>query len=104
LITKALGVIHENGPYAGTLFLCSKIGDEKDTPSLVRRNLLELAEKLGVSNLVMSGDVQKILDSVIKQLCSDTRALLLVKEAWGQALIYARHSAKSLKAQVSAGS
>jgi hypothetical protein len=104
LITKTLGVVQENGPYAGILFLCSKSSDDKDTSSQIRRTLLELAEKLGVRNLATSGDTRKVLDSVIKQICSDTHVLLLVKQAWEQALIYARHSAKSLKVQVSAGS
>ena len=104
LITKTLGVVQENGPYAGILFLCSKTGNEKDTPSLVRRRLLELAENLGVHNLAASGDSRRILKSVIEQICLDTNVLLLVKQSWEQALIYARHSAKALKAQVGAGS
>lgn len=106
LITKTLGVIQENGPYAAIVFLCSKINGEKDptfiVASSVRTNLLDLAETLGAGGLTKSGDFRRILDSVIKNVCSDLHLLLLVKQTWEQALIYARHSAKSLKAQVGA--
>ncbi len=101
LITQTLEVVQEDGPYAGTLFLCSKLSDKDPTPSLVRDNLLELAKTIGVRNLVLGGDVEKVLDTVIKQICSDLHTMLLVKQTWEQALIYARHSAKSLKAQLS---
>jgi hypothetical protein len=106
LITKTLGVIQENGPYAAIVFLCSNIKGEKDSTSIVassvRTNLLDLAELAGAGVLTKSGDFRKILDSVIKNVCSDLYVLLLVKQVWEQALIYARHSAKSLKAQVGA--
>lgn len=106
LITKTLGVIQENGPYAAVVFLCSKINAEKDSTSTVassvRTNLLDLAEQIGVAGLAKSGDFRKILDSVITNICSDLDMLLLVKQAWEQAMIYARHSAKGLKAQVGA--
>jgi len=106
LITKTLGVIQENGPYAAIVFLCSNANGE-ETPtskvaSSVRDNLLDLAETLGAGGLTKSGDFRKILDSVIRNVCSDLQLLLLVKQTWEQALIYARHSAKSLKAQVGA--
>jgi hypothetical protein len=106
LITKTLGVIQENGPYATIVFLCSNANGE-ETPtskvaSSVRVNLLDLAETLGARGLMKSGDFRKILDSVITNVCSDLNLLLLVKQTWEQALIYARHSAKSLKAQVGA--
>ncbi len=106
LITRTLAVIQENGPYAAIVFLCSRINGEKDSTSIVassvRSNLLDLAETLGAGGLTKSGDFRKILDSVIKNVCSDLHLLLLVKQTWEQALIYARHSAKSLKAQVGA--
>lgn len=106
LITKTLGVVQENGPYATIVFLCSNINGEKDTTSIVassvRTNLLDLAETLGAGGLAKSGDFRKILESVIKNVCSDLHILLLVKQTWEQALIYARHSAKGLKAQVGA--
>jgi hypothetical protein len=106
LITKTLGVIQENGPYATIVFLCANANGE-ETPtskvaSSVRVNLLDLAETLGARGLMRSGDFRKILDSVIRNVCSDLNLLLLVKQTWEQALIYARHSAKSLKAQVGA--
>ncbi|HWB87545.1 MAG TPA: hypothetical protein VG675_25610 [Bryobacteraceae bacterium] len=103
LITKTLTVIQENGPYAAIVFLCANTnGGEKDLASSVRANLLDFAEQLGATGLAKSGDFRKILDSVIKNVCSDLDMLLLVKQAWEQVLIYARHSAKSLKAQVGA--
>jgi hypothetical protein len=105
LITKTLGLIQENGPYATVVFLSSQIKGG-DTTSIVatsvRTGLLELAETLGAGSLTKSGDFRKILDSVIKSVCSDLNNLLLVKQTWEQALIYARYSAKSLKAQVGA--
>ena len=106
VITKALGVIQQNGPFAAIVFLCSnEKGEETPTSKValsVRSNLLDLAETLGAGNLAKSGDFRKVLDSVIKNICSNLHLLLLVKQAWEQALIYARHSAKSLKAQAGA--
>lgn len=106
LITKTLSVIQENGPYAAIVFLCSNIKGDKDSTSIVassvRTKLLDLAETLGAGGLTKSGDFRNVLDSVIKNICSDLDMLLLVKQAWEQTMIYARLSAKSLKAQIGA--
>lgn len=104
LTTKTLAVLQEHGPYAAALFLCSKIEEKGGTSELVLGNLFELAKTLGVTDLTVGRDVERTLDSVIKQICSDAKRLVLVKQAWEQALIYARYSAKSLKAQVRAQS
>lgn len=92
LITKALGVLQENGVYACALFLyASKEGRIAD---VVCSGLLQMTAQLGLSP-VPQWKWQEGLKFVSEKICSDLDRLLLVRQLWEQTLIYARYGAKA---------
>lgn len=92
LITKALGVLQENGVYACALFLyASKGGSVADT---VCNSLLQMTAPLGLSP-VADWKWQEGLKFVSEKICSDLDRMLLVRQLWEQTLIYARYGAKA---------
>lgn len=92
LITKALGVLQENGVYACALFLyASKEGRIADA---VCSGLLQMTAQLGLSP-VPQWKWQEGLTFVSEKICSDLDRLLLVRQLWEQTLIYARYGAKA---------
>ncbi len=94
LITKALGVLQENGVYACVLFLyASKEGHIADP---VCQSLLQMTTQLGLSP-VAQWKWQDGLKFVSEKICSDLDRLLLVRQLWEQTLIYARYGAKAWK-------
>jgi hypothetical protein len=94
LITKALGVLQENGIYACALFLyASKEGRIADA---VCNGLLQMTAQLGLSP-VPQWKWQEGLKFVSEKICSDLDQLLLVRQLWEQTLIYARYGAKAWK-------
>ena len=104
LVTKALGVLQENGVYACFLFLFSRTQDkEKNIAQVVREKLLALAsadlpfdgwEKLSPKN---ARDAKTVLSRVSDTICAELDPLLLTKELFEQTLIYARYGAKAQK-------
>lgn len=95
LVTKALGVLQENGVYAAILFLYSRSGpDEKIAPD-VRKPLLKLAADKIVKQSAPEDKADKALAYVSEYISSDLDTLLLVKQVWEQTLIYARYGAKA---------
>ena len=98
LVTKALGVVQESGVYAGTLFLCSRSREEeKKMAKAVRKTLLGLAGELGVAGMGNGADTRQTLRDVAERVCRDSGTMLLVKQVWEQALVYARYGAKAKK-------
>ncbi|MBU0491729.1 MAG: hypothetical protein KKA73_00830 [Chloroflexi bacterium] len=97
LVTKALGVVQENGVYAGVLFLLSrKRKEDQDIASIVVDELLKLARELPFGWAVPSGrDAATLLPFYSDTVCADLAPLLLVKELYEQTLIYARYGAKA---------
>jgi len=114
LITKALGVLQENGPYACVLFLYARSSTDAPIAKEVRYELLRMTFDLGLS--LPPGTNQQELDNlkallkkdegrdwknglryVSTGICSDLDSLLLVRQLWEQTLIYARYGAKSWK-------
>ncbi len=92
LITKALGVLQENGVYACALFLyASKGGSVADS---VCNGLLQMTAQLGLSP-VAQWQWQEGLRFVSEKICSDLDRMLLVRQLWEQTLIYARYGAKA---------
>lgn len=95
LITKALGVLQENGVYACILFLYARSMD-KNIAEQVRNSLLNMTKEFNLSppsNLDWNNGLKFVSDSI----CSDLDKLLLVKQVWEQTLIYARYGAKAWK-------
>lgn len=97
-ITKALGVMQENGVYACFLYLLAK---EKQNGKAVVQEMLDLLEKLGFGwNKPMNNgqiDVRHdiVLKHIIDNVTQDLERLLLTKETLEQMLIYARYGAKA---------
>ena len=103
LATKALGVVQENGVYAGMLFLYSRTSKEDKTPAeAIRTQLLAMLGKDEIVSLELAftGNAREALwlavsDHLIGKVTSDLDKLLLVKELYEQTLIYVRYGAKA---------
>ena len=94
--TKALGVVQEAGVYSGMLFLLTRGEKEKPAATAVRRALLELAKKIQpteTNGVAADGGLKYIAEEV----GGDLDTLLLVKQAWEQALVYCRYGAKAME-------
>jgi hypothetical protein len=100
LITKALGVLQENGVYACALFLYAARSADQETADKVRNKLLQMSEKLvlpsdNTKERKEARDWKEGLRFVSSHICSDLDKLLLVRQVWEQTLIYARYGAKA---------
>ena len=100
LITKALGVLQENGVYACALYLYAARSNDQETAEKVRNRLLQMTEKLVLppDNKMERKEVRdwkEGLKFVTGNICSDLDKLLLVRQLWEQTLIYARYGAKA---------
>jgi hypothetical protein len=93
LVTKALGVLQENGVYACALFLYARTMD-RAIAEKVRDGLLRMTSELGLSP-PPKPDWKVGLKFVTDQICSDLDRLLLVRQLWEQTLIYTRYEAKA---------
>nr|PZN02539.1 MAG: hypothetical protein DIU66_09430 [Bacillota bacterium] len=94
-ITKALGVLQEQGLYAFLLF-CESRGD-KEKPGAIRiKKLTEeiLKDKL---SLVNNGDILKEISDKDNGLASRLDDLILAIQVLEKSLIYARFHAKAMK-------
>ena len=98
LITKSLGVLQENGVYAGMLYLYSRTNaTDKPIAMKTRENLLSLTSVLGLA-APESSNPSASLKFLTENICNDLDRLLLVKQLWEQTLIYARYGAKARSA------
>jgi len=102
LITKTLGVLQEQGVYAVMLFLFSRTGDESKIAPEIRQSLYALLKELPqyqndetLKNFDKMSNHQEVLPFYSANVCDNLDALLLVKELYEQALIYARYGAKA---------
>lgn len=96
LITKALGVLQENGVYAALLYLYSRSGNDKAVAEQARNKLLDLLSKLEIGLPKLPGyDAKNALEFMTNSVCDNLDRLLLVKQVWEQTLIYARYGAKA---------
>jgi hypothetical protein len=98
LVTKALGVLQENGVYAAMLYLYSRT-EKKDkfVAEKTRERLLSLLTDLEITGLPGT-QASEALKFLTDKVCDDLDRLLLVKQLWEQALIYARYGAKARSA------
>ncbi len=101
LVTKALGVLQENGVYAALLYLYSRSSkNEQPIAQQARDKLLGVLREAGLpSPGKQEKSVQDVLQLVTDQICNDLDRLLLVKQLWEQTLIYARYGAKARDAE-----
>jgi hypothetical protein len=97
LVTKALGVLQENGVYAALLYLYSSSSkNEQPIAQQARDSLLSVLREAGLpSPGKQDKSVKDVLQFITDQICKDLDRLLLVKQLWEQTLIYARYGAKA---------
>jgi len=100
-VTKALGVLQENGVYACFLYLMAK---EKENGEVVVEEMLKLLDRLGFGwgkPTDEHGNVDTNTDVVLKHITEKVTVrldrLLLAKETLAQMLIYARYGAKAFR-------
>jgi hypothetical protein len=92
-VTKALGVLQENGIYACFLYLLAK---EKENGRVVVEEMLGLLEDLGFDDQKPNDhSADKVLSFISNQVTGSLERLLLAKETLEQMLIYARYGAKA---------
>ncbi|HID31147.1 MAG TPA: hypothetical protein EYP19_14270 [Desulfobacterales bacterium] len=93
-ITKALGVLQENGIYACFLYLLAK---EKDNGPIVVEEMLKLLGEI-FDEWKYSGDTRpnEVLSHIGDKITQNLERLLLAKETLEQMLIYARYGAKAI--------
>lgn len=110
LVTKALGVLQENGVYAYTLYLLSRSQDkEKEISAIVISESLGLLEGLGFGwdQPEQPGNafqVERVLEHISDKVVADNlEHLLLAKETLEQMLIYARYGVKARGAEEKEG-
>lgn len=96
-VTKALGVLQENGVYACFLYLLAK---EKDIGKIVVEEMLDVLQNLGW-NKPSSLTPEVVLGHISDNITRDLERLLLAKEVLEQTLIYARYGAKARDASES---
>lgn len=94
-ITKALGVLQENGLYACFLYLLAK---EDKRGKIIVDEMLKLLDNLGFGWGRPDGDSpEKVLSYIAEKVTVKLEPMLLAKETLEQMLIYARYGAKARK-------
>ncbi|MEG4805979.1 hypothetical protein QUA82_03595 [Microcoleus sp. F8-D3] len=97
-VTKALGVLQEDGVYACFIYLLAK---EKDNGKAVVVEMLDLLQQLGFGwNKPMNNEKidlrpEIVLKHITDNVTQNLERLLLAKETLEQMLIYARYGAKA---------
>lgn len=91
-VTKALGVLQENGVYACFLYLQAK---EKENGSVVVDEMLNLLDRLGFGWGKPDDNSPEKVAYISSKVTVELERLLLAKETLEQMLIYARYGAKA---------
>ncbi|RMD95942.1 MAG: hypothetical protein D6816_19615, partial [Bacteroidetes bacterium] len=92
-VTKALGVLQENGVYACFLYLYAR---EKDGGKIAGKMVDLLNEALLKGEEIRSENSKEILENVADKITGKgIERLLLARELLEQMLIYARYGAKA---------
>lgn len=94
IVTKALGVLQENGVYACFLYLKAK--EKKETGDVVVEEMLNVLDGLGFGwGKPVDASAEAVLKHITEKVTGDLERLLLAKETLEQTLIYARYGAKA---------
>ena len=91
-MTKALGVLQEDGVYACFLYLLAR---EKENGAVVVDEMLNLLSSLPFGWQKPTNDNNDILRFIREHVTKDLDRLLLAREVLEQMLIYARYGAKA---------
>jgi hypothetical protein len=102
MVTKALGVLQENGLYACALFLLARKKKEKHARTILDE-FLDLLQEMGWGDKPDATQSKAVLDYLTSSRLEDLSATLLAKETAEQMLIYARYGAKARSADSQAG-
>lgn len=101
MITKALGVLQEDGLYAFALYSKAKSGEEnteknteKKTAKLLYDKTFELLKTDTIK--ILTGNCNDLLIGIRENLSSSLDKLFLAKELIERTLVYARYHAKAL--------
>lgn len=94
LLTKALGVLQEQGLYAFVLFCESRGSAEKSGAEKIKKLTKELLNKL---QLISHGDLLEEIRRDNNGLASKLDNLMLAIQVLEKSLIYARFHAKAMK-------
>ena len=95
-VTKALGVLQENGVYACFLYLRAKEGENDRVVVVVVEEMLDLLDGLGFGwGKPTENSLKEVLSYISEKVTVDLERLLLAKETLEQMLIYARYGAKA---------
>ncbi len=93
-VTKALGVLQENGVYACFLYVLAK---EKENGRVMIDVMLDLLEDLPFEwQRPATTDAQAVLAHISDKVTTDLEKLLMAREVLEQMLIYARYGAKAI--------
>jgi len=108
LITKALGVLQESGPYAVFLYLEEKRNKDstKDIGNKCYNSLVRLLNESEIKNFFGSAPPDPSLEEMSKWLIvvsKDIDKLSFLKKILEQTLIYARYYSKALPQQEGKG-
>jgi hypothetical protein len=97
MISKALGVLQEDGLYAFSVYVKAK-RDGKSTEEITAGKLFEIAFDLLKDNevAIISKNATDFNNSIRTELANDLDRLLFAKELLERTLIYARYHAKAL--------
>ncbi len=94
IVTKALGVLQEDGVYACFLYLLAK--EKGNGGDVVVEEMLNLLDGLGFGWGNPGNDSsEEVLKHVTDKVTANLERLLLAKETLEQMLIYARYGAKA---------
>ncbi len=92
-VTKALGVLQENGVYACFLYLLAKEGENG---RVVVEEMINLLDELGFGwGKPGNNSPESVLSYITDKVTVNLERLLLTKETLEQMLIYARYGAKA---------
>lgn len=93
IVTKALGVLQEDGVYACFLYLLAK--EKGNGGDVVVEEMLNLLDRLGFGWGKPGKNTEEVLKHVTDKVTANLERLLLAKETLEQMLIYARYGAKA---------
>ena len=92
-VTKALGVLQENGVYACFLYLKAK---EKENGDVVVEEMLNLLAGLSFGwGKPVNNSAEEVLKHITEKVTDNLERLLLAKESLEQMLIYTRYGTKA---------
>jgi hypothetical protein len=104
LVTKALGVLQEQGIYALMLFLFSRSSEEEKVAPVIRKQLYKALEEIpefeeneNLERVKSIDKPQKMLAFYTQSVLDDLDKTLLVRDVYEQTLIYTRYGAKAEK-------